>query len=110
VIGPLRRLVRLLYKRNDCVTAMPNTTTAKKALRQSAKRRLQNRSQKSALKTAIKKVRTLVASGDAAGAKDAFQAATKKLDQAADKHLIHKNTAARTKSRLASAVKKADGK
>lgn len=86
---------------------MPNTASAKKALRQSTKRRLQNRSQTSALRTAVKKVRTLAAEGNATAAGEAFVAATRKLDKAAAKHLIHKNTAARTKSRLARLLKPA---
>jgi len=79
---------------------MPNTVTAKKALRQNHKRRLQNRSQRSALRTAIRKLREIVAAGDAAAIDAALRQVFKKLDQAADKHLIHKNAAARTKSRL----------
>ncbi|MBX3442717.1 MAG: 30S ribosomal protein S20 [Planctomyces sp.] len=79
---------------------MPNTSSAKKALRQNTKRRLQNRSQRSALRTVVKKARSAAAEG-AEDAVEALRQATKKLDQAAAKHLIHKNTAARTKSRLA---------
>jgi small subunit ribosomal protein S20 len=79
---------------------MPNTTTAKKALRQNHKRRLQNRSQRSALRTAVRKIREIAATGDTAAAEAALKQVSKKLDQAADKHLIHKNAAARTKSRL----------
>ena len=87
---------------------MPNTSSAKKALRQNAKRRLHNRSRMSALRTAVKKVRKLAAEGDDATAtKAAFQFACKRLDQAAAKNLIHKNAAARTKSRLARVVKAA---
>jgi len=89
---------------------MPNSSSATKALRQSAKRRLHNRPQRSSLRTAIMKVRKLAEAGDATGAKEAFQFATKRLDQASAKNLIHKNTAARTKSRLAAAVRKAAGK
>lgn len=85
---------------------MPNTPTAKKALRQNEKHRLLNRSQRSALRTAIKKVRVAAAGTDAAAAEEAFRQVTKKLDQAAAKHLIHKNAAARTKSRLAKLVSK----
>jgi len=86
---------------------MPNTANAKKALRQSVKRRLHNRSQRSALRTAVKKVRALAASGDIEGAESAFQYATKRLDQAAAKNLIHRNAAARTKSRLSKVIKEA---
>ncbi|WP_437224730.1 30S ribosomal protein S20 [Planctomicrobium sp. SH661] len=85
---------------------MPNTPTAKKALRQSEKNRLLNRAQRSALRTAIKKARAAAAGTDAAAAQEAFRLVTKKLDQAAAKHLIHKNAAARTKSRLSKLLSK----
>jgi small subunit ribosomal protein S20 len=84
---------------------MPNTASAKKEQRKNAKRRLLNRSQRSALRTAVKKARTAVETG-AADAEQALRQAVKKLDQAAGKHLIHKNAAARTKSRLAKLTKK----
>lgn len=85
---------------------MPNTPTAKKALRQSAKNRLLNRAQRSTLRTAIKKARLAAAGTDATAAEQAFREVTKKLDQAASKNLIHKNAAARTKSRLAKLISK----
>lgn len=85
---------------------MPNTPTAKKALRQSAKNRLLNRAQRSTLRTAIKKARLAAAGTDTAAAEQAFREVTKKLDQAASKNLIHKNAAARTKSRLAKLISK----
>lgn len=85
---------------------MPNSPSAKKALRKSLKRRELNRPQRTALRTAIKKVRKAVEAKDEAAAKDAFRFAVKKLDQGADKNLIHKNTAARTKSRLSALLKK----
>ena len=88
---------------------MPNTTSAKKALRQTIKRRILNRSQRSALRTAVKKLRTALEGTDTAVIQTAFQLATKKFDQAADKHLIHKNSAARSKSRLSKLVKAKTG-
>jgi len=84
---------------------MPNTSAAKKYLRQSAKRRLLNRSQRSALRTALKKARAAAQGDDAAVAQDAVRIATKRLDQAASKNIIHKNAASRTKSRLSKLVK-----
>ena len=84
---------------------MPNTSSAKKELRKSRSRRLRNRAQRSSLRTAIKKVRTAVAAQDREGAQEALRAASKRLDQAASKNLIHRNAAARTKSRLAKAIK-----
>jgi small subunit ribosomal protein S20 len=86
---------------------MPNTSSAKKELRKSHKRRLHNRGLRSMLRTAVKKVRTALEAKDKEAADLALRAAAKKLDQAAAKDLIHKNAAARTKSRLSHAVKKA---
>jgi len=85
---------------------MPNSPSAKKSLRKSLKRRDLNRSQRSALRTAVKKVRKAAEAKDEATAREAFAVAVKKLDQSADKHLIHKNTAARTKSRLSALLKR----
>ncbi|MEX0716260.1 MAG: 30S ribosomal protein S20 [Planctomycetaceae bacterium] len=79
---------------------MPNTSSAKKALRKNVKRRQLNRTQRSTLRTAIKKFRAAVESGDAEASGAAYREAVRKLDQAAAKRLIHKNTAARAKSRL----------
>ena len=80
---------------------MPNTASAKKALRQNEARRLRNRSQRTALRNAIKKFRTAVLSASGAEAVDTtFRTVVKKLDQAAAKSLIHKKKAARLKSRL----------
>ena len=84
---------------------MPNSVSAKKRLRQSIDRRLQNRSVRSRLRTLIRKVRTAVSAGDVETSTASFQAAVKELDQAAAKNVIHANTAARTKSRLSRAIK-----
>jgi len=84
---------------------MPNTASAKKEQRKTAKRRLLNRSQRSALRTAVKNARTAVEAGGAES-EAVLKLAVKKLDQAAAKNLIHKNAAARTKSRLAKLSKK----
>lgn len=85
---------------------MPNSSNAKKALRQSEKRRIAKKPQRSALRTIIKKAREAAVSGDADAAETAFRLAVKNLDQAAAKGLIHKNVASRTKSRLSSLKKK----
>ena len=79
---------------------MPNTKNAKKDLRQNRTRRLRNRSHRSALRTVIKNFRIKAAGDDPEAAQTAFRLVVKRLDQAAAKHLIHKNKAARTKSRL----------
>jgi small subunit ribosomal protein S20 len=87
---------------------MPNTQSAKKAQRQNIKRRALNRTQRSALKTVLKKVRTAAAAG--ADAKGQLSLAYKTLDQAAAKRLIHPNKAARLKSRLTLLYRKSEAK
>ena len=74
---------------------MPNIKSAKKDLRKSRAAAIRNRAQRSALRTAVKHARA-----NAAGADDRL-AAVSLLDRAARKGLIHRNTAARQKSRLA---------
>ncbi len=75
-------------------------------MRKAEVRRERNRAARSALRTVLKKFRTLASGTDAAAAEAAFRLAVKKLDQAAASHLIHKNAAARTKSRLSRLLKK----
>lgn len=85
---------------------MPHNRNAKKALRQSEKARLRNRAARTALKTVVRKVHDAAEGADAQAADAAFRIAAKRLDQAASKHLIHKNKASRLKSRLSRAVNK----
>ncbi|MCS7458518.1 30S ribosomal protein S20 [Paenibacillus doosanensis] len=80
---------------------MPNIKSAIKRVKVSEKRRLRNASHKSALRTAVKSFETAAASNNVETAQAALIAASKKLDKAATKGLIHKNAAARKKSRLA---------
>ena len=82
---------------------MPKIKSAKKAMRQARSRGARNKQQRSALRTAVKHVRA-APTGDAAAKAYAF--AARLLDRAARKGLIHKNNAARHKSRLAALVKK----
>ncbi|MGI6247921.1 MAG: 30S ribosomal protein S20 [Acutalibacteraceae bacterium] len=85
---------------------MANIKSSKKRVLVSRSRTLRNKSQNTALKTAIKKAHAAVAEN--AADKDAVvKAAIKKVDQAAAKGLIHKNNAARKKSALAKLVKEA---
>ena len=84
---------------------MPNSAGAKKRLRQNKVRRLRNRATKSNVRGLVKQVRTAIESGDVEASNKAFQVATKGLDQAAAKNVIHANLAARTKSRLSKAIK-----
>lgn len=84
---------------------MANTAQAKKRARQSADQNAHNSSLRSALRTAIKAVRKSIAAGDKAAASEQFRKSTGIIDRIADKKIIHKNKAARHKSRLAAAVK-----
>jgi small subunit ribosomal protein S20 len=69
--------------------------------RQNEKRRLRNKSVKSSLKTAIRKFNETAATGDSEGAAALLRAASRQLDQAASKGVIHKNQAANRKSAIA---------
>lgn len=80
---------------------MPITKSAQKHMKQSQKRRLRNRAAKSSLKTVIKKVRTGIEGRDRDAAEKALAQAVPFIDRAASKGFIHKNAAARYKSRLA---------
>jgi len=84
---------------------MANIASARKAARQSEKRRQHNVSLRSRLRNAVKDVIKAVAAGDKAAAKAVYQRATSTIDSIADKQIIHKNKAARHKSRLSAAVK-----
>ncbi|GAK39608.1 30S ribosomal protein S20 [Paenibacillus urinalis] len=80
---------------------MPNIKSAVKRVKTNDKRRALNASQKSALRTAVKAADQALTTNEVETAKAAIQAASKKLDKAVSKGLVHKNAAARKKSRLA---------
>ena len=80
---------------------MPNIKSAKKRVKVIATKTLQNKMFKTSMKTAIKKFYAAVESGDVVAAQEAYKAATKKIDVAASKGIIHKNAAARKKSQFA---------
>lgn len=82
---------------------MPKIKSAKKAMRQARSRTVRNKAQRSELRTAVKRVRI---AATAAAATQAYAIAAKLLDRAARKGLIHRNNAARHKSRLAALLKK----
>lgn len=84
---------------------MANTAQARKRALQATKSRAQNMSQRSELRTAIKKVRKAVVAGDKTAAQAVFKESQGIIDSIADKNIIHKNTAARHKSRLSAAIK-----
>jgi small subunit ribosomal protein S20 len=78
---------------------MPNNAAAEKRMRQERKRRLHNRIVKSVVKTEITKARQAIDTGSES-AEEAVRAAVSELDRAAKKGVIHRNNAARRKSRL----------
>lgn len=85
---------------------MANIKSAKKRARQSEKHRQHNASLRSMVRTYIKKVVAAVAAGDKKQAEESYQAAQPVIDRMAHKGLIHKNKAARHKSRLIASIKK----
>jgi small subunit ribosomal protein S20 len=84
---------------------MANSAQARKRARQNISHHHRNMSLRSQLRTAIKHVRKGIASADKATAQAAFQTSVGTIDSIADKGIIHKNKAARHKSRLAAAIK-----
>ncbi len=80
---------------------MAHSLSAKKRIRQSLKRRARNRARKESVKQQMKTVLSAITAGDLNKAETEFRTATKRLDQVAAKGTIHKNTAARRRSRLA---------
>jgi len=84
---------------------MANTAQARKRARQAEATRQRNASQKSELRTAVKKVKKAIASGDKAAATTQLRESQAVIDRIADKRIVHKNVASRTKSRLAQAIK-----
>lgn len=79
---------------------MANTPQARKRVQQNEKRRLQNKHHKGRMRTAIKKLEKAIADGDKQTAQQALQPTVQLIDHTASKGAIHKNTAARTVSRL----------
>ena len=84
---------------------MANSAQARKRARQADEARQHNASLKSTLRTAVKKVRKAIAAGDKAAATAQLKASQAVIDRIAEKKVVHKNMASRTKSRLAHAIK-----
>jgi len=84
---------------------LANIKSAKKRARQAVKRNARNSSARSALRTSIKKVVNAIAAKDKAGAEAAYKAAEPIMDRESSRGLIHKNKAARHKSRLSAHIK-----
>jgi small subunit ribosomal protein S20 len=84
---------------------MANTASARKRARQSETQRQHNASLRSEFRTAVKNVNKAIEAGDKAAAQSVYQRAIGTIDSIADKNIIHKNKAARHKSRLSAAIK-----
>ncbi len=84
---------------------MANTASAKKAVRKIERRTAVNRARRSRMRTFVRKVEEAIAAGDASVAAAALQSAVPEMMRAAQKGVIHKNTASRKVSRLTASVK-----
>jgi small subunit ribosomal protein S20 len=84
---------------------MANIKSAKKRARQNEVRREHNAGLRSRMRTAIKGVRKAITSGDKGAAQTALRGATSVLDSTVGKGIVHRNMAARNKSRLSAAIK-----
>ncbi len=85
---------------------MAHSKQAEKRMRQNEKARLRNKAQSTKAKTLVKRVLTATEDGDTATAESTIVAAMKAVDKAAKNRVLHPNTAARRKSRLARAMNK----
>lgn len=84
---------------------MANSKQAEKRVRQAEKNRLHNKSMRSAMRTSIKNTLKAIKAGDKEKAEAAFRTAVPKIDRMATKGIIHRNKAARHKSRLNAKLK-----
>ena len=87
---------------------MPHSASAKKRLRQNVRSRDRNKAMKSEIKTSIRKVLEALSAKDVPAARDLFKSVAKKADKAAASKTIHKNKAARIKSRLSARILRFD--
>ncbi|MHB1543513.1 MAG: 30S ribosomal protein S20 [Gammaproteobacteria bacterium] len=85
---------------------MANTRQAKKRVRQAERHRVRNQAARSTIRTAIRQVREALTGGNLEGSRGAYQKTTSLVDRAVGKGLIHRNQAARIKSRLNRHLKK----
>ena len=85
---------------------MPHTRSAKKSLRKSLKRRMNNRAAKKTIKLQVKNLLAVAEKGTAEDLRKEYNLAARKLDKAAARRVIHPNTAARKKSQLAKLLHK----
>jgi small subunit ribosomal protein S20 len=89
---------------------MPNHKSSEKRMRQNEKRRQINRSNRGRLRTSIKKLRSALAGGDATEVNTALPEAISTIDKAVQKGVLHRNAAARYKSRLTTRVNQLSAK
>ena len=89
---------------------MPQTQSAKKALRHGQQRRRINDLRRQRMRASVKTVREAIVAKDSEAAQKSYPAAQKNIDRAARHHIIHRNTAARKKSRLHQAIAKISAK
>ena len=83
---------------------MPNITSAKKRVRQSEAQRLHNKHIRSGMRTTVKSVVYAIEAGDKEAAVAAYKIAVPAIDSSVSKGILHKNKAARSKSRLNSRI------
>ncbi len=88
---------------------MANIPSAQKRARQEEVRRLRNKSRRTAMRTSMKKVLKAVKTGDHGQAQEAYREAVRVIDRTANRGVIHKNKAARHKSRLNARVRSLAG-
>jgi len=88
------------------VKTVPNTRSARKRVRQAERNRLRNKMYKTRIKTAIRRLEEALTGGDPTAIQEALRRAVSAIDRAAVRGAIHRNTAARKKSRLMQRLKK----
>ena len=89
---------------------MPNHKSAEKRVRQSARRRIINQSNRTRLRSSIKKLRGALDRGNAKESNSLLPATVSEIDKAVQKGVLHRNTAARYKARLTARVNQATAK
>jgi small subunit ribosomal protein S20 len=85
---------------------MPVSKSGKKTVRKNEERRMANKTTKSTMRSQVKKVKAAIDAGDKETAQAEMKLATRKMDKAAKGNVIHKNQAARRKSRLQKSIDK----
>jgi small subunit ribosomal protein S20 len=89
---------------------MPNHKSAEKRMRQNEKRRDVNRNNRGRLRTSIRKLRAALTAGEAGAVQELLPATISTIDKAVQKGVIHRNAAARYKSRLTTRVNQSSAK